>query len=138
MRLIGYARVSTKEQGDSGHGLNAQRDAIAAWCRAQGHDLVDSETEVVSRRRTDKMVGRARAINRLHGWPATLSEAEGLVGSKLDRITGSVLDAAQLVQRSYAERWVLLTVGGTNTSSTAHESSRPTSGRHSPRKSDGG
>lgn len=40
MAAIGYIRVSTDQQGDSGAGLAAQRDAIAAYCRKAGLELV--------------------------------------------------------------------------------------------------
>lgn len=40
MAAIGYCRVSTDQQGDSGAGLAAQRDAVAAYCRKAGLDLV--------------------------------------------------------------------------------------------------
>jgi hypothetical protein len=36
LRLIGYVRVSTREQGTNGHGLDAQRSAIERYCRANG------------------------------------------------------------------------------------------------------
>lgn len=36
-RVVGYVRVSTTEQE---HGPRAQRDAIEAWCEANGHELV--------------------------------------------------------------------------------------------------
>ena len=40
MAAIGYVRVSTDAQGDSGAGLAAQRDAIAAYAKKAGLDLV--------------------------------------------------------------------------------------------------
>lgn len=40
MAAIGYIRVSTDQQGESGAGLAAQRDAVAAYCRKAGLELV--------------------------------------------------------------------------------------------------
>ena len=41
MRVLGYVRVSTDEQSDSGAGLEAQRRAIAAECKRRGWQLVE-------------------------------------------------------------------------------------------------
>ena len=40
MRVIGYVRVSTDEQGVSGAGMEAQRQAIAAECQRRGWTLI--------------------------------------------------------------------------------------------------
>ncbi len=39
MRAVGYIRVSTEEQANEGHSLDAQRDAIAAFCQARDWTL---------------------------------------------------------------------------------------------------
>ena len=41
MRVLGYVRVSTDEQSDSGAGLEAQRRAIVAECERRGWQLVE-------------------------------------------------------------------------------------------------
>jgi site-specific DNA recombinase len=38
-QIIGYLRVSTQEQGASGLGLDAQREAIIAYAEKQGGTL---------------------------------------------------------------------------------------------------
>ena len=45
---VGYVRVSTREQGDSRLGMEAQRAVIEAWCRDQGYSLGDVFEEVAS------------------------------------------------------------------------------------------
>jgi DNA invertase Pin-like site-specific DNA recombinase len=45
---IEYVRVSTKEQGRSGLGLEAQRDAIAQFCQRERFNIVASFVEVES------------------------------------------------------------------------------------------
>ena len=41
MRVIGYVRVSTDEQSQSGAGLEVQRQAIAAECKRRGWELLE-------------------------------------------------------------------------------------------------
>lgn len=40
MRLVGYARVSDKEQVKKGFSIEAQEETIRAWCSENDHDLV--------------------------------------------------------------------------------------------------
>jgi DNA invertase Pin-like site-specific DNA recombinase len=48
MRAVGYLRVSSREQGNSRLGLEAQRAAIEAFALAQGIELLDVVEEVAS------------------------------------------------------------------------------------------
>ena len=48
MKVIGYARVSTDEQGASGLGLEAQAAKLRAYCELYGHELVEVVTEAAS------------------------------------------------------------------------------------------
>jgi DNA invertase Pin-like site-specific DNA recombinase len=46
--VVGYVRVSTEEQGDFGAGLEAQRQAITAECRARGWHFLAIHEDVAS------------------------------------------------------------------------------------------
>ena len=48
MRVIGYMRVSTEEQGDSRAGLEGQEAAIRAEVERRGWDLIDLRSDVAS------------------------------------------------------------------------------------------
>jgi DNA invertase Pin-like site-specific DNA recombinase len=50
-RVIGYARVSTEEQGVSGAGLEAQRAGIESECARRGWRLARIVEDVLSAKR---------------------------------------------------------------------------------------
>jgi DNA invertase Pin-like site-specific DNA recombinase len=90
---IGYIRVSSDEQADSGLGLEAQRQRIRAYCNMKGLSLVTIfEDAGVS---GGKALGTRPAGSRL------LAEAKKnkpiLVVAKFDRLFRSVADAAQTI-----------------------------------------
>ena len=81
MKIVGYLRVSTAKQGQSGLGLEAQRVAIEAYARnQQGAELIQTFTEVES----GKNNGRPELSQALH-----LAKITGatLVIAKLDRLS---------------------------------------------------
>ncbi|CAN5802366.1 hypothetical protein BH10ACT9_BH10ACT9_36550 [soil metagenome] len=103
LRLIGYRRVSTTTQGETGHGLGAQGDELTRYAEAQGHELVHVITDVVSGSSADKMTGRSIAIAAIEA-----GIADGLLVRALDRATRDQLDAAELFKRSERNGWRLL------------------------------
>lgn len=105
-RLIGYARVSTREQAN-GYGIDAQRDLMEQWCAASGAVLVAFHIDVISTRRTDRMLGRSSAIDAI-----AAGAADGLLVRAIDRATRSVLDGARLQEQCALARIRLLTVDG--------------------------
>jgi DNA invertase Pin-like site-specific DNA recombinase len=117
MRFVGYVRVSTAEQGESGAGLEAQREAIAASCVQRGWQLVKIEQDVAS--------GKSR--NGRHGLDAAIaacerSDADGLIVSKLDRLSRSVVDFAGLLERARRKGWALVALDlGVDTSTPSGE-----------------
>ena len=54
MKLIAYFRVSTAQQGRSGLGLEAQREAVDAYARGVGGEVAAAFTEVESGKRNDR------------------------------------------------------------------------------------
>lgn len=89
MKAVAYLRVSTREQGKSGLGLEAQKAAIEAFCKADGElTIVDWFTEMESGKRvSDTLKARpqlAAALNRAN-------QLDGpVIVSKLDRLSRDV------------------------------------------------
>jgi DNA invertase Pin-like site-specific DNA recombinase len=77
---VAYYRVSTKRQGRSGLGLEAQRAAVAAYLNGGDWKWVGEFTEVESGKKSDRPeLAKAFATCRLHG--------ARLVIAKLDRLS---------------------------------------------------
>ena len=115
MRMIGYVRVSTQEQGGSGAGLSAQRRAIEALCESRGWELDRFERDVMSGSTTRRRPGLARALE-----SCAEGEADGLIVAKLDRLSRSLLDFSTLVERAQREGWALVSAGEGFDLSTSH------------------
>ena len=56
--LIAYHRVSTQKQGSPGLGLDAQRQAVAAFAAAEGFSIVAEFTEVETGKGSDALERR--------------------------------------------------------------------------------
>src|SRR5258708_39507828 len=78
--IIGYLRVSTKRQGESGLGLEGQKAAVEAHARQTGARVVQWYTEVESGTRADRPE-LARALAHVKRSKAVLCVA------KLDRLS---------------------------------------------------
>jgi DNA invertase Pin-like site-specific DNA recombinase len=79
--MVGYARVSTDAQAESGAGLEAQRKRIEAECRRRGWQLRGVEEDVLSGRDLNRP-GLRRALDACRA-----GEAAGIVVAKLDRLS---------------------------------------------------
>ena len=63
MQVLGYVRVSTDEQGRSGIGLEAQRQAITAECERRGWQLVETVEDVRTNVESGVILSRALAMH---------------------------------------------------------------------------
>ena len=87
IRTVAYIRVSTSTQGKSGLGIEAQREAIARFCDAEGYELEAEHVEVETGKGSD-------ALDRRPQLAAALARAKRLKGpvivAKLDRLSRDV------------------------------------------------
>jgi len=56
--LVAYYRVSTREQGRSGLGIDAQRAAVARFAEAEGFEIVAEFTEIETGKGSDALERR--------------------------------------------------------------------------------
>ena len=93
MDIVAYCRVSTGEQAEFGYGLGAQERAIHESCERRGwrvHQVIRDEGETG---KTLERPGLHRALSLI-----AAGEADGLVVSKLDRLSRSVVDFGLLLE----------------------------------------
>jgi len=99
VKVIGYTRVSTDEQGRSGLGLAAQRRAIEDHALAKGWDV----TWLVDSGKSGKSLARPALVQALE--MLRRHEADALVVAKFDRLSRSTVDFGGLVATSLRQRW---------------------------------
>ena len=104
--MAAYLRVSKDDQVESGAGLAAQRTAIIAEAERRGWTIVEWFV--------DEAISGGKGINDRPGLFAAVEAIESgraaiLVGSRLDRVSRSVLDTALLVARAQQFDWKLFT-----------------------------
>jgi DNA invertase Pin-like site-specific DNA recombinase len=104
-RTIAYVRVSTDKQAELGVSLEAQRAKLEAYAALYDLDLVAVEVDAASACDLDRPA-LTRALAELRA-----GRADALLVVKLDRLTRSVRDLGDLVERCTRERWALLSVG---------------------------
>ena len=94
MKVITYYRVSTKKQGESGLGLEAQKNTIDKFITGSPYELVNEYLEIESGRKTDKRRPKLKAA-------LEQCEREGatLMIAKLDRLTRNVGFLTTLLDR---------------------------------------
>lgn len=101
--VVGYVRCSTSEQSDSGAGLEAQRRAIRAEAARHGWNLYAIFEDVASGKSLRRRPGLDAAFAAVES-----GEADGLIVSKLDRLSRSVRDFAEILARFQQHGWALV------------------------------
>ena len=104
MRVVAYTRVSTREQAEDGHGLDAQRAGIQAEVARRGWQLVDiCSDEGLSGASLKGRNELVRAVRMVES-----GEAEAIMATKIDRVSRSVADFADLIARADRHTWALI------------------------------
>lgn len=106
-RAVAYLRVSTEKQADKGVSLDAQRAKVKAYGELYDLEIVEVVVDAGVSAKTLDRPGLQRALAMLKA-----DTADALLVVKLDRLTRSVADLGELVERYFAPgKWALLSVG---------------------------
>jgi len=100
--MVGYVRVSTDDQADSGLGLAAKRAAVATEAKHRGWTLVAVHQDSLSGRSLSRP-GLVAALAAVES-----GEAAGIIVAKLDRLSRSLRDFAELMVRAQTGGWNLV------------------------------
>ena len=102
-RAVAYLRVSTKEQGDSHLGLDAQQRVLSREAVHRGWALLETYQDVASGKTIRRRPGLEAATALLRA-----GHADILLVSKLDRLSRSVGDFAAILERARSEGWAVV------------------------------
>ncbi len=100
IRAFGYIRVSTDGQGERGYGLDAQTAMIHEEAARRGWTVEHIYIDVASGRSTRK---RPQYRDMLRALSA--NRADVLIVAKLDRLSRSLVDFAQVMATAQHEKW---------------------------------
>src|SRR4029078_7266058 len=99
--MFGYTRVRTDEQVDRRNGLEAQRETIDTEAKRRDWTMEHFSDEGVS----GKTIGpRLREVLQL----LASGQGDGLVVAKLDRLSRSIVNAANIIEAAQAQGWSLV------------------------------
>lgn len=103
MKIIGYIRVSTGEQAESGAGLAAQRATLEREIAVREWELIEICEDAGVSGSTLRREGLHRALGLIEA-----GQADALAVAKLDRLSRSLLDFAALMDRSRKNGWAVV------------------------------
>lgn len=113
----GYIRVSTGRQAESGLSIEAQESMIRRYCEDHGLTLLGVETDSGISAKTMQRPSVQRILENLHK-----GNGNGIVATKLDRISRSTIDLLTLMKRCLDRKWGLhLILDNIDTSSAQGE-----------------
>ena len=102
MKAIGYVRVSTEKQADFGVSLEAQAEKVRAMAVVQGAELAAVIVDAGESAKSLNRPGMARLLSLVDARSVDI-----VIIAKLDRLTRSVKDLAELLER-FTQRGVSL------------------------------
>lgn len=106
-RAVAYVRVSTEKQADHGSSLEAQAAKLQQYAQLYDLEIVETVVDAGLSASTLDRAGLQRALGLL-----VSGAADALLVVKLDRLTRSVADLAELIEEYFAAgKWALLSVG---------------------------
>jgi len=105
-KVVGYCRVSTDLQADHGVSLDAQKHQIVGYCNRNDLDLIDVIVDGGQSGKDLDRPGFRRVIQMMES-----GQVYGLVISKLDRLSRSIIDICKLVDKYFSsQKYALLSV----------------------------
>ena len=113
-KVVGYIRVSTDKQADEGVSLDAQRAKLTAYAVAMDLELVGIVEDAGLSAKSLDRPGLRSALGMLES-----GKADALLVVKLDRLTRSVRDLGELVERYFATKYSLLSLSDSIDTRTA-------------------
>jgi site-specific DNA recombinase len=94
MKAIGYVRVSTEKQADFGVSLEAQSEKVRAMAVVQGAELAEIIVDAGESAKSLNRPGMTRLLSLVDA-----GAVDSVIIAKLDRLTRSVKDLAELLER---------------------------------------
>lgn len=101
--IVGYIRVSTVDQAAHGAGMDAQRSSITRACEYRGLNLCEIVADDGYSGKDMRRPGLERCIDMVrHG------DVDGIMVTKLDRLSRSIGDFSHIMQTAQREGWRLI------------------------------
>src|ERR1700694_5029916 len=114
MRTIGYVRVSTDKQAEQGVSLEAQSEKIRAMALVHDAELLDIIVDSGESAKSLQRPGMERLLGLVDG-----KQVQAVIVAKLDRLTRSVKDLCELLERCERRGVALISVAESLDTSSA-------------------